>query len=135
MRLLALLLLFALPAEAGPLAWVKRHPIAAKLIYAGAAAGVYAEGLHQCRIPNVENCQAHYGAAWGTYGATVGLDLVGQLVGQKIGGKTGNAIAYGGSTAMLGWGIWQWHGGLNNPKEDSDAKIHPDLRSVVIIRR
>lgn len=133
MRLLALLLLFALPAEAGPLSWVKRHPVAAKLIYAGAAAGVYAEGLHQCRIPNVENCQAHYGAAWGTYGATVGIDLIGQLVGQKIGGKTGNAIAYGGSTAMLGWGIWQWQGGLNKPKEDHET--HVDLSRVTLVRR
>lgn len=107
-------------AEAGPVSWLKRqvreHPVRTKLVFAGIAAGVYAKGLQVCRVQDVENCQEHYGAAWGGYASTVGLDLVAQLVGQKIGGKTGDVIAYGSSTTMLGFGAYQWHGGLNKPK-------------------
>lgn len=136
-RSLFLALLFALPAEAGPLSWVKRqlqdHPTRTRIITTAVTSAIYAEGLHRCRLGGVENCQAHYGAAWGTYGATVGLNLIGQLVGQKIGGKTGNAIAYGGSTAMLGWGAWEWHGGLNKPKENHET--HVDLSRVVLLPR
>lgn len=120
---LAIALLFASTVKAGPISWVKHqvrdHPLRTQLIFAGVSAGVYAEGLHRCRIGGVENCQEHYGAAWGGYGATVGLDLVGVLVGHKVGGKTGNVIAYGGSAAMLGWGAYQWHGGLNKPSRDA----------------
>lgn len=124
-------LLFALPAHAGPINWIKHHPVQTQIIFSGIAAGVAAEGLHQCRIQNVENCQAHYGAAWGAYGATVGLNLVGVLVGHNLGGKVGKSVAYGSSTIMLGWGAYQWHGGLNKPKEDN-AK--PNLGSVTLVR-
>lgn len=121
-RLAILLLLIPSLAQAGPLHWLKRqaveHPLRTKFIFSGVSAAVYAEGLHQCRIVNVENCDAHYGAAWGSYTATVSLNVVAQIVGHKLGGKQGNAIAYGGSAAMLGWGAYQWHGGLNKPKEE-----------------
>lgn len=135
MRLLSLLLLFALPAEAGPLSWVKRHPLATEIIGGVVSAGVSARGLQVCHQQNVENCTAHYGSAWATYGVNEGLHGVAILVGHKIGGKTGAAIAHGSNAVDLGYGAWEWHGGLNKPKGDSDETHHPDLRAVVIIRR
>ena len=131
---LAIILLLASSVKAGPVSWAKHqlrdHPLRTQLVFAGISAGVYAEGLHRCRIPNVENCQEHYGAAWGGYGATVGLDLAGVLIGHKIGGKAGNAIAYGGDAAVLGWGLYQWGGGLNKPARDEK----PDLSSTILVR-
>jgi len=129
---LLLSLLSWLPAaQAGPINWAKHqvrdHSLRTQLIFAGISAGVYAEGLHQCRVVNLENCQEKYGAAWAGYGATVSLDLVGVLVGQK----TNSLISYAGSAGMLGFGIYQWRGGLNKPKEDN-AK--PNLSSVTLIR-
>ena len=135
MRLLALLLLFALPAEAGPLSWVKRHPVAARVVGSVVADGLLARGMYNAGIPNVENRQCHYGPAAGCYAIDVGLNVVMDIVGYKIGGNTGDAISFGGDAVEISYAGWQWNGGWNKQKEDSDAKIHPDLRSVVIIRR
>ena len=134
-RLLALLLLCALPAEAGPLAWMKRHPLATEIIGGVISAGVSARGLQVCRQQNVENCTAHYGGAWASYGAAEALHFTAIGIGHKIGSKTGAVIAHGSNALDLGYGAWEWHGGLNKPKGDSDETHHPDLRSVVIIRR
>jgi hypothetical protein len=114
--------------------WLERqfrdHPIRTRIIATAIAGAVYAEGLHRCRIPNVENCQGHYGAAWGEYGTTMALDGVAQLVGYEISGKTGNSISYGSNLGIIGWGAYQWHGGLNKPSEDPK----PDLSQVVIVK-
>lgn len=78
MRLMALLLLFALPAEAGPLSWVKRHE--RFLAMEGTAIGssaFEAAAVHHCRQRNgVEPCLAHYGEAWATFGVTAGMSTV-----------------------------------------------------------
>lgn len=120
--LLALCALFIPAAHAGPIAWAKRHPLVTKLIVTGAASGVYAKGLHRCRLGGVDNCQEGYGAAWAGFGTTVALDVVMQFVGQGIGGKTGNSLAYGSNATVLGWGLYQWEGGLNKPKEVAAKK-------------
>lgn len=138
--LLALALLaFAIPAEAGPLSWAKRqvrdHPLRTQLVFAGVASGIYAEGLHQCRIVNVENCQEHYGAAWGGYSATVGLNLVNILIAHKMGGKQENIQGFGGSLGVLGWGAYQWHGGLNKFDTWRENETHPDFSRVVFVHR
>jgi hypothetical protein len=57
-----------------------------------------------------------------------------QIVGYKIGGKLGDSISYGGNAAVLGFGAYQWHGGLNKPKEQHEAS-NPDLSDVVILQR
>jgi len=114
----------------GPISWLKAHPKTTKLLAAGISAGVYAEGLHECRLHGVENCDAHYGAAWATYGVTVGLDLLAIPISEKIGGKAGAAISFGGSAAMLGWGIYQWRGGLNKHENE---KVN--LSSVELVGR
>jgi hypothetical protein len=133
---LALFLLFPLAAQAGPVDFMKHqfrdHPLRTQLIFAGVASGVHAYGLHECRIVNVENCDAHYGAAWGSYGVTVGLNLVGVLVGHELGGKGGNSIAYGSSAAQLGWGAYQWHGGLNKPADWKET-TKVDLSNIAIL--
>lgn len=133
MRLLALLLLFALPVEAGPLAWVKRHPLATQIIGGVVSAGVSARGLQVCRQQNVESCTAHYGGAWASYGAGEALHATAILVGYKIGGKTGAAIAHGSNAVDLGYGAWEWQGGLNKPKEDHET--HVDLSRVTLVHR
>ena len=141
MKRLALLLLLAVPiaAQAGPVDFLKRqfhdHPLRTQLVFAGVASGVGVRGLQVCREQNVENCTSHYGAAWGTFGAGVGLNFLGVLVGHELGGKTGNAIAYGGSAAQLGWGSYQWHGGLNKPKEQADEKVDLSRISSIRVRR
>lgn len=136
--ILASLLAFALPAEAGPLSFVKRqvrdHPLRTQLVFAGVASGIGGYGLHVARVQNVENATAHYGAAWPTFGAGVGLNLVGVFVGHKLGGKTGDTIAYGSSFLQLGYGAWEWHGGLNKPSEEKWNETHIDLSRVVLLR-
>lgn len=132
----ALLLAFSTAAQAGPFRFIKRqfteHPLRTQLLFAGVASGVSTWGLHECRLPNVENCQGHYGAAWADQGLNVGMDFLGVFMGHKIGGRTGQAISYGSSTALLGWGAYQWHGGLNKPSEDAHE---PDLVKVIVLKR
>lgn len=132
---IAITLLFALPAEAGPLAWVKRHPVASRAIGSIISDGLLARGMYNAGIPNVENRQCHYGPAAGCYAIDVGLNFVMDIVGYKVGGKTGDAISFGGDAVEISYAGWQWNGGWNKPKGDNDETHHPDLRSVVIIRR
>jgi hypothetical protein len=135
---LGVLLLCSAHAQAGPIDWTKRqfrdHPIRTRVVTTVVAGVVYEEGLRRCRIPNVENCQGHYGAAWGEYGTTMALDVVGQIVGYKLGGKVGDSISYGSNLGIIGWGAYQWHGGLNKPAEDNWTETsHVDLSHVVIL--
>ena len=137
-RFLLLALLLPPVANAGPIDWAKRqvreHPVRTRFVTTAIAGAIYAEGLHQCRLVNVENCDAHYGAAWGSYAATMGLDAVGQIVGYKVGGKTGDAISYGGTAGVLAWGAYQWNGGLNKPPERKDNE-KVDLSHVSFVRK
>lgn len=136
---IALALLFALPAEAGPIAWVKRqvteHPVRTRIVASLISDAVLARGMYNAGIPNVENRQCHYGPAAGCYAIDVGLNAVMDLVGYRIGGKTGDAISYGSDAVELSYAGWQWNGGWNKPKEDSDAKANPDFSTTVIVRR
>ena len=126
-RILILLFVFLITscvARCGPISFMKHqiqdHPIRTRIIATAVAGAIYAEGLHQCRIPNVENCQEHYGSAWAGYGSTMALDVVAQGVGYALGGKVGNSISYGANLGVIGWGAYQWNGGLNKPREDED---------------
>lgn len=142
---LALLLVLSLVcssvASAGPISWLKRqvddHPVRTRVVTTIVAGSIYAVGLHECRIHNVENCQAHYGAAWGSYAATMSADVVAQIIGYKLGGWTGGAISYGSNIGVIAWGAYQWHGGLNKPSdrnhEHDDHKV--DLSQVSIVHR
>lgn len=131
MRLLALLLLFALPVEAGPLSWVKRHPVAARVVGSVVADGLLARGMYNAGIPNVENRQCHYGPAAGCYAIDVGLNVVMDIVGYKIGGKIGDAISYGGDAVEISYASWQWNGGWNKPLEEKDATSTSDFRKYL----
>ena len=134
MRLLALLLLFAIPAEAGPLAWVKRHPVVTRVVGSVVADGLLARGMYNAGIPNVENRQCHYGPAAGCYAIDVGLNVVMDIVGYKIGGKTGDAISYGGDAVEISYAGWQWNGGPNKPVEENN-ETHVDFSRIVIVHR
>lgn len=125
-RLAILFLLFALPAEAGPLDFFKhpirtmeRHPIIPKLIFAGVAAGTHARGLEQCRTGNVEFCDGGYGSSWSIFGAVTATNLVGIFLSEKIGGFEGNVIGYGGSAAQFSHGLIQW-------RKHEETKIQSD---------
>lgn len=136
-----LALLFAIPAHAGPLSKVKdfisrqvtEHPVRTRIVSSVTVDLLLVRGTQVCRQQNVENCQEHYGSGTGGYIADVSLDAVAQIVGYKIGGKIGDAISYGGTAVELGWTADQWHGGLNKPKEDSNAKV--DFSRTILVHR
>jgi len=115
-RLLFLLLLIALPAEAGPRQWVKnqfeRHPTRTAFVIAGAAATVHGLGLHRCRQGDVERCQAGYGAAWASFGVVTGANIVSIATAHACwkdgGGKFCNVLAYSWSAGQLGYGVHYW---------------------------
>jgi hypothetical protein len=115
------LFLLALPAEAGPLNWLRHHPKTSKLIVAGVAAGVHFRGLQRCRQTGVEKCDGQYGAAYGIWGAVTAANFVMIPVSEKLGGWQGNVISYGGSAAQLGHGIIEWQKGGNDAKTKSDS--------------
>ena len=132
MRLLAILLLFALPAEAGPLSKavdaIKHHP---RIVASVTSDAVLARGMYNAGIPNVENRQCHYGPAAGCFAIDVALNAVVSFVGYKIGGKTGDVISYGGDAVTLAYAGWQWNGGPNKPLEDHDEKSTSDFRKYL----
>lgn len=113
--LLTLALTLCASAEAKP-NWKR---IGAKVAVAGAAAGVHAYGLHKCRSTGVEKCQAHYGAAWASFGAVTALNFVAIPLSEKIDGWQGNTMSYGGSAGQAIFGILQAQKGRPNvnPKE------------------
>ena len=143
MKRLALFLILAAPlaACAGPIDWAKRqvrdHPVRTRIVATVVSGTVYGIGLRICRRTNVENCQEKYGAALGGYISTMALDGVAQLVGYEIGGETGDSISYGSNLGIIGFGAYQWHGGLNKPSEDENEtsnRSKPDLSRVVVLR-
>ena len=113
--LILLLLLFALPAEAGPRHWLKMHKrFLAVECAAITAASIHAAGLHHCRKLNgIEPCDLHYGLAWANFGIVTGLNtLVMPSVAEGCwkggGGKFCNLFAYTGPAIQAGWGIHEW---------------------------
>jgi len=116
--LIALVLILAPSADAGPLHWLRQHPKTSKLIAAGFAAGVAAGGLHSCRTRGVEFCDGKYGSAWGIFGAVTAANLIMIPVSEKIGGWQGNVISYGGSAAQLSHGLYEWRKGYHADETD-----------------
>ena len=110
--LLSLALLLTLPAEAGPIHWMKRHPVATSFLAGGAAAAIHAVGLRHCRQGSVENCQAKYGSAWASFGLVTGTNFA--VIAATSGcwkdqdRKFCSIFAYGGSAAQAGFGVSQW---------------------------
>ena len=116
-RLSTLLLSLALAggAQAGPRHWISTHKrfLAMEGAALGAGAVDYA-GLNHCRKFNeVERCRSGYGAAYASWGLTVGLNTVVLPAISEGCWKDGNGkycyiFAYTGSSAQLGFGINQW---------------------------
>jgi len=113
-RLVILFLLFALPAEAGPLDWVKHHK--RFLLMEGAAftgAALHYKGLNDCRKRNgPESCSEGYGAAWAFFGVATGVNIivlpaVAEGCWKDGHGKFCNIFAYGGSATQAGYGLYQ----------------------------
>jgi hypothetical protein len=134
-RCFALLAFVAGSAQAGPLNWAKHHK--RFLAMEGAAiagASIHAAGLHHCRRVNgVEPCDAHYGAAWASFGFTTGITTivfpaVAEGCWSNSGGKFCNIFAYTPSTIQAGWGIHEWRIKTNENQK-------PDLSSVVLLHR
>jgi hypothetical protein len=128
---LPLLLLFAIPVQAGPLHWVSHHK--RFLLMEGAATGsalIGAWGLSHCRSTGVEKCTGHYGAAWGIYGTGVGINFamtgVAEACWKNEGGKECYIPAYGGSAFQAAWGVHEY--------ERRDNAEKPNLGSVEFVR-
>lgn len=124
-RLPIIFLLFALPVEAAPLDFfrhpirtMERHPVVAKVVFAGIAAGVHARGLEKCRERSVEFCDGKYGEGWAIFGVVTGMNILAIPLSEKIGGWQSDVISYGGSAAQLGHGIVEWEKG-NHEKVQS----------------
>jgi hypothetical protein len=116
------LLCFSASAEAGPIEWVKHHPVATSFIAGGVAATVHGIGLYKCREHGVENCQAKYGSAWISYSAVTVTNFAvisaTSSCWKNESGKFCSLFAYGGSAAQLGFGINQWRKGSDHAKDD-----------------
>jgi len=109
---LVLALLFALPANAGPINWAKHHK--RFLLMEGAAiagAGIHAYGLHRCRKLNgVEPCDEHYGEAWAMFGVTsavsiIALPAIAEGCWKDNWTRSCYTFAYSGSSFETWWGI------------------------------
>lgn len=115
-RLVILFLLFTIPAQAGPLHWLKQqfveHPTRTAFVVGGAAATIHGLALAHCREGSVENCQAKYGAAWKSFGFATGANLA--VITSTHGcwkdqpAKFCSLFAYGGSAAQAGFAVSQW---------------------------
>lgn len=95
-----------------PVRTVKRHPVAASLVFGTAAAIVDGLGMQHCRQINVENCRAKYGAAWQSFTFTTvanfGVIAAIKDCWKEQDWKFCSAFAYSGSAVQLGFGINQW---------------------------
>ena len=131
MKRLILVLLFALPVHAGPREWVKRHPVATRIIASVIVDGALARGMYNAGKPNPENAQCHYGPTWGCFGIDVALNGVMQLVGYKVGGKTGATISFGSDAVEGAFAGYEWNGGPNKPLEDHDETSTSDFRKYL----
>jgi len=130
MRKLVLLftLWFAVPVQAGPLGWLERqireHPTRTAFIVGTGAATVHFFGLRHCRQGSVENCEAGYGSAWGSFGVVTGANFamiaVSDSCRKNEGGKFCNVLAYGGSGTQASLGILQWRN-KSNEENRSDS--------------
>jgi hypothetical protein len=111
-------------ATAGPRNWTKHHK--RFLLMEGAAitgAAIHYKGLNHCRKLNgPEPCDAHYGAAYGTFWFGTALTVVafpavaeGCWANQV--GHFCDAIAYVPSGIQLGWGVHEWR--ISSYKKDT----------------
>jgi len=130
-KVAALALFCCSTAQAGPLDWARHHK--RFLLMEGAAvvsASVHAAGLHHCRRVNgVEPCDAHYGAAWASFGVVTGLNVIvmpstAEACWKNDGGKACYPLACAGSATQTVWGVHEWR--IQHVEK-------PDLSRVVLI--
>jgi hypothetical protein len=119
---LILALLFALPANAGPIHWAKHHK--RFLLMEGAAIGstaIGAYGLKHCRDVDVERCTGHYGAAWGIFGfetgATFAMTAVAEGCWKDGGGKPCYVLGYSATAFETWWGIHEYRRRANGKNQ------------------
>lgn len=115
-KLLLVFLLFTIPAEAGPLHWLKQqfkeHPTRTAFVVGMGAATVHGLALAHCREGSVERCQSQYGAAWKSFGFATGANFA--VIASTKGcwkdqsAKFCSLFAYGGSAAQTGFAVSQW---------------------------
>jgi len=126
--LLPLLLLLALPfeAEAGPhpVSWIKHHPVALKLIAAGASGAAELYGVNHCQSGDIERCLGHYGYGKTIAAFSIGLNFAMIPVSEKLGGWQGDVLSYGWSSANLATGIYNWR----NFKSEDAVLQSPTIR-------
>lgn len=123
---LPLLLVFAMPAEAGPKHWFAHpleelkhqfteHPVRTAVVVGIGAAAFHASRLHRCRTGDFEHCDEGYGCAWCFFGVLTGASVV---AGPAIAdgcwkdnpdAKFCNIFAYGFSAYQFGQGLYDWH--------------------------
>lgn len=110
--------------------WFVRHKRVLTVVAVnGAALGINAVGLKHCRQGDVENCTAHYGAAWATYGAWAGVTatfvVLGEVTHKDGNHVVGNLLSFTPAAYNVAWGINEWH--QYGPETDSASslKINP----------
>lgn len=123
-----ILLVIAIPTKAEP-NWFVRHKRILIVVGVNAAGlGVNAIGLRHCRQGDVENCTAHYGAAWGTFGveagATTTFVILGEISHKNGDNLFGNLFSFTPAAFNVAWGINEWHQYAPEPAAQS-LKINP----------
>lgn len=122
------LCLFATSINAEP-NWFARHKRVLAVVGINAAGlAINAAGLRHCRQGDVENCTAHYGAAWGTFGVQAGVTttfvILGEVAHKSGDSKLGNILSFTPAAFNTAWGINEWH--QYGPEKDSTSlKINP----------
>lgn len=110
--LLTALLLFAIPAQAGPITWVKHHK--RFLSAAGAVAGasiIQWKGSSYCQRGEHERCDLGYGSYHSNGFKIFTISMDGAMLGaaegcwKDEGGKFCYALAYGTPAVQAGFGI------------------------------
>jgi hypothetical protein len=125
---MTLFLVLTTSADAEPSWFVRHKRVITVIAVNGAALGINAAGLKHCRQGDVENCTAHYGSAWGTYGAWAGVTGVFVVMGEvthKSNPVLGNFLSFTPPAYNGAWGINEWHQYAPEKDSTSSLKINP----------